>query len=75
MPYQPQTPVLIDGTIAGTILRDNPDAKVLVIVGRTAEWIDRSRISTPGSYLAKNEQPTPANAAYRGVMQRRLEKR
>lgn len=76
MTYDKGTAVLINGDTPGTILRDNPNGtKALVEIGRDARWIDRSRITSAASHLAYNEQPSPANRVYRGVMDEQLTKR
>ena len=71
---QPKTPILIDGTHHGFLLRDNPTGKALVEVGKHAAWIDRNRVSVPASHLSANETPQVANEPYRGVMNERIER-
>ncbi len=69
------TIVLIDGTHVATVQYDKQDnKKVMLLVGKTSEWVERGRITQPGEHMAKGEAPAPANAAYRGVMQKALEK-
>lgn len=66
--------VLIDGTIPGELLRANPGGKSLVLVGKTAEWIENSRITTPGQHLTPSDSPT-IRREYSGIMGERANKR
>ena len=69
------TKVLVNGTEEGTVMRDTGKPKLMVKVGKNAEWVERSLVKAAASYLAPNEEPGPANRAYSGVMQERLERR
>jgi hypothetical protein len=77
--YQPGQAVIVTprqgNPFPATVIRDAGIALVEVQTSTGRLFPARAQVAPAGDFLSRGEQPTPANAVYRGVMAERLEKR